>query len=248
MLREAPLHRQRRSRLQEPSCSSESSRPVRPSPPCWGGYVSPRLVLGSSSPYRRALLERLGVPFTVRSPDIDEAPREGESPRATAQRLAEAKALAVAALEADCVVIGSDQVAASGHLRLDKPGEPERAVAQLLAVRGRAVSFFTAVHVVEGGSGRTLGMHCDETRVTLRADLTEAMLRHYVALDQPLDCAGSARVEALGIALLERCDSHDPTALIGLPMIVLSRILRECGIDPLQAPPQAAPQAAPNRV
>lgn len=169
----------------------------------------------------------------MRSPDVDEAPRAGESPRATAQRLAEAKALAVAASEPDGVVIGADQVAAAGDLRLDKPGDPERALAQLQAMRGRSVSFFTAVHVVEGGSGRTLGMHCDETRVILRVDLSDDMLRRYIAVDRPLDCAGSARVESLGIALLERCDSQDPTALIGLPMIVLSRILRECGIDPL---------------
>jgi septum formation protein len=201
--------------------------------------MSHRLVLGSSSPYRRALLERLGLPFTVRSPDIDETPREGESPRATAQRLAEAKARAVAALEDECFIIGSDQVAASGNLRLEKPGDPERALEQLLAMRGRTVSFYTAVHVVEGRSCRTLGMHCDETRVTFRNDLTEDMLRRSLVPDRPLDCAGSARIESLGIALLERCESHDPTALIGLPMIVLSRILRECGLDPLGSQPPA---------
>ncbi len=196
--------------------------------------MTQRLVLGSSSPYRRALLERLGLPFDVRSPDVDETPVPGESPARTACRLAEAKALAVAWQEAGCVVIGSDQVAASGSQRLGKPGERSRAVAQLLAMRGRTLTFHTALHVVEGGTGRTLGTHCDETRVTVRSDLDSAMLERYVALDRPLDCAGSAKVESLGIALLERCDSEDPTALIGLPLIALSRILRSCGIDPLR--------------
>ena len=107
-------------------------------------------------------------------------------------------------------------------------------MAQLLAMRGRTLTFHTALHVVEGGTGRTLGTHCDETRVTVRSDLDSAMLERYVALDRPLDCAGSAKVESLGIALLERCDSEDPTALIGLPLIALSRILRSCGIDPLR--------------
>lgn len=196
--------------------------------------LTPRLVLGSSSPYRRALLERLGIPFDVRVPDIDETPLDGEAPAQTARRLAELKALAVARMQDSCVVIGSDQVAASGDLRLGKPGDVSRAVAQLLDMRGRTLSFYTALHVVEGGTGRTLGTHCDETRVTVRSDLDAAMLERYVALDRPLDCAGSAKVESLGIALLERCQSEDPTALIGLPMIALARILRDCGIDPLR--------------
>ncbi len=195
--------------------------------------MTPRLILGSSSPYRRALLGRLGLPFEVRVPDIDETPLDGEIPAQTARRLAELKALAVAQIENSGVVIGSDQVAASGDLRLGKPGDMGRAVAQLLDMRGRTLSFYTALHVVEGGTGRTLGAHCDETRVTVRSDLDAAMLERYVALDRPLDCAGSAKVESLGIALLERCESEDPTALIGLPMIALARILRGCGIDPL---------------
>lgn len=195
-----------------------------------------RLVLGSSSPYRRALLERLRLPFEVHVPDIDESAPDGEDPRTTAQRLAASKARAVAAMVPDGVVIGADQVATSGDLRLDKPGDPDAALSQLMSMRGRTVQFFTAVHVVEGGSGRELGMHCDETRVVMRADTSEEMLRRYIGLDCPLDCAGSARIESLGIALLERCDSEDPTALIGLPMIVLARILRECGIDALLSP------------
>lgn len=193
----------------------------------------PRLVLGSSSPYRRALLERLGLPFAVRAPAVDETPRAGETARQTAERLAADKALAVARLEGEGVVIGSDQVAASGEQRLGKPGDAERAVAQLLDLRGRTVTFHTALQVVEAGSRRLLGSHCDTTRVVVRADLDRAMLERYVALDRPLDCAGSARIESLGIALLERCESEDPTALIGLPMIALSRILRACGLDPL---------------
>jgi len=200
--------------------------------------MTQRLVLGSSSPYRRALLERLGVPFEVQVPAIDESMLEGEHPRTTAQRLAEAKARAVASRVGDgVVVIGSDQVAASGKIRLEKPGDARTAVEQLLSIRGLTVQFFTAVHVLESGSGRTLGSHCDETRVVMRSDLTEQMLQRYVALDRPFDCAGSARIESLGIALLERCDSTDPTALIGLPMVVLSRILRESGIDPLASRP-----------
>jgi septum formation protein len=200
--------------------------------------MTQRLVLGSSSPYRRALLERLGVPFEVEVPAIDESMLEGEHPRATAQRLAATKARAVAASVGNgVVVIGSDQVAASGSLRLEKPGDARTAVKQLLSIRGLTLQFFTAVHVVDSSSGRTLGLHCDETRVVIRSDLTEQMLHRYVALDRPLDCAGSARVESLGIALLERCDSTDPTALVGLPMIVLSRILREAGVDPLMSWP-----------
>lgn len=193
------------------------------------------LVLGSSSPYRRALLDRLGLAFAVHAADIDESPRPGEPPADTARRLAEAKARAVAASAGDSLVIGSDQVAAIGGLRLQKPGDSDCAVSQLLSMRGKTVLFHTAVCVVDGASGGTIGMHCDETRVTVRSDLSETMVRRYVALDRPFDCAGSARVEALGIALLERCESLDPTALIGLPMIALSRILRECGIDPLFA-------------
>lgn len=191
------------------------------------------LVLGSSSPYRRALLQRLGVPFEIRVPNLDETPLADEAPRATAERLAFAKARAVARTLGGGIVIGSDQVAASGPLRLGKPGDPERALQQLLAARGRTIDFYTAVHLVEGGSGRSLGSHCDVTRVTMRADLDAAMLRRYVEADRPLDCAGSAKIESLGIALLERCDSEDPTALVGLPMIALARILRACGIDPL---------------
>jgi len=168
-------------------------------------------------------------------PAVDETPIDGETPAQTARRLAELKALAVARLETGCVVIGSDQVAASGDLRLGKPGDARRAVAQLLEMRGRTLSFHTALHVVEGGTGRALGSHCDETRVFVRSDLDAAMLERYVALDRPLDCAGSAKVESLGIALLERCESEDPTALIGLPLIALSRILRSCGVDPLKA-------------
>jgi len=193
----------------------------------------PRLVLGSSSPYRRALLERLGLPFDVCTPAIDETARTDESPGQTAERLAAEKARAVAQRERVGVIIGSDQVAASGDLRLGKPGDAERAVAQLLDVRGQTVTFHTALHVLDASSGRTLGSHCDVTRVLVRADLDRAMLERYVALDHPLDCAGSARIESLGIALLERCESEDPTALIGLPMIALSRILRVSGFDPL---------------
>lgn len=195
--------------------------------------LTPQLILGSSSPYRRALLERLGLAFEVRVPDIDETPLPAEAPADTACRLAHAKALTVARGAEGCIVIGSDQVAAGGGSRLGKPGDATRALAQLLGMRGCSLHFYTALHVVEGGSGRSLGSHCDETRVTFRKDLDAAMLERYIAHDHPFDCAGSAKIESLGIALLERCESEDPTALIGLPLIALSRILRGCGIDPL---------------
>ena len=197
--------------------------------------MSARLVLASTSQYRRELLQRLGIPFSVDAPDVNETALAHETPRDTAQRLALAKAEAVAARHPGHIVIGSDQVAASGGLRLGKPGTVERGVEQLMAVRGQSVHFFTAVCVIEAGRGQR-GQHCDETRVLMRADLDEATIRRYLELDSPLDCAGSAKIESLGIALTERCDSSDPTALIGLPLIALSRILRECGLDPLARP------------
>jgi len=194
-------------------------------------------VLASSSVYRRALLDRFGLEFEVVSPEVDEQARPGELPGDTARRLALAKSEAVAQQFPDAVIIGSDQVACCEGLRLDKPLLASRAEEALLAVRGKSIDFHTALCVFDSGSGKRL-QHTDLTRVQMRADLDPASIRRYVELDRPLDCAGSARIESLGVALLERCQSDDPTALVGLPLIALARLLRDVGIDPLQPAPR----------
>ncbi|MDR7306409.1 Maf family nucleotide pyrophosphatase [Rhodoferax saidenbachensis] len=187
-----------------------------------------KLVLGSTSAYRRELLQRLRVPFTVAAPDVDETPRLGETPLALARRLALAKAQAVAAQHPDCVVIGSDQVADLDGEPLGKPGTHERAVAQLQKMRGKTVVFQTAVAVVCQSSG-----FCQEdvapVRVVFR-DLSDAEIENYLRAETPYDCAGSAKSEGLGIALLESIDNDDPSALVGLPLIRTSRMLRAAGI------------------
>jgi len=193
--------------------------------------VRPALILASTSRYRRELLERLRLPFEVRSPDVDETPRPGETPAELAQRLALAKAHAVAAQRPDAVVIGSDQVADLDGAPVGKPGTHERAVEQLRAMRGRAVVFHTAVAVVRGATGHA-GTALASVTVRFR-DLGEAEIEHYLRTEQPYDCAGSAKCETLGIALLEGIDSDDPTALVGLPLIRTSALLRAAGIDPL---------------
>jgi septum formation protein len=193
----------------------------------------PALVLASTSRYRRELLERLRLPFEVASPGVDEAPLAGELPPALAQRLALAKAQAVAAARPDAVVIGSDQVADLDGLAIGKPGTHARAVEQLRTMRGRRVVFQTAVSVVRASTGfaRTL-----LAPVVVRfRDLTDAEIEFYLRTEQPYDCAGSAKCETLGIALLDAIDSDDPTALVGLPLIRTSALLREAGIDPLSA-------------
>jgi septum formation protein len=191
------------------------------------------LVLASTSRYRRELLSRLGLPFDVIAPEVDEYPLPGETPAATAWRLAAAKARAVARQRPDAVVIGSDQVAELDGQALGKPGTHERAVQQLQAMRGRQVLFHTAVAVVRADSGfeRTA---MAVVRVVFRA-LSNADIEHYLRIEQPYDCAGSARSEGLGIALLSAIDSDDPTALIGLPLIRTCELLREAGLDPLHA-------------
>lgn len=191
----------------------------------------PTLILGSTSRYRRKLLERLRLPFEVHSPDIDETPRPGERPAALAQRLALAKAHAVSKSFPDAVVIGSDQVADLDGEPIGKPGTHGRAVAQLRAMRGRSVVFQTAVAVVRASTGY-VGSALAPVTVRFR-QLSDAEIEHYLRVEQPYDCAGSAKVETLGIALLEAVESDDPTALVGLPLIRTSRLLREAGIDPL---------------
>ena len=197
----------------------------------------PRLILGSTSRYRRELLERLRLPFTVESPGVDETPLAGESPAAMAQRLALAKAHAVAQLHPDAVVIGSDQVADLDGEAIGKPGSHERAFEQLRAMSGRSVVFQTAVAVVRAASGFA-DSALAPVRVRFRT-LSDAQIERYLRLEQPYDCAGSAKSEALGIALLESIESDDPTALIGLPLIRTCALLRAAGIDPLDTGPRA---------
>lgn len=200
-----------------------------------------RLVLGSTSRYRRELLQRLGVPFDVASPEVDETPQPGELPAALAPRLALAKARAVAALHPDAVVIGSDQVADLHGQPIGKPGTHERAVEQLRAMSGQALVFHTALAVVRAATGfeRVVDV---PVRVRFRV-LSDAEIETYLRTEQPYDCAGSAKSEGLGVTLLHAIESDDPTALIGLPLIKTCELLREAGWDPLVVLAQVRAQA-----
>jgi len=192
----------------------------------------PRLVLASGSRHRRALLERLGIPFDQDSPDIDETPLAGEEPAATAVRLAREKARAVMDRHPAAVVIGSDQVAVRDGERLGKPGDAARATEQLTRSSGRPVEFLTAVCVIASAFPDEPREHVDVTRVVFRP-LSPGAIARYLEADRPFDCAGSFRSESLGIALLERIDTQDPTALVGLPLIWLSGALEELGLPVL---------------
>jgi len=185
-----------------------------------------RLVLASTSPYRRDLLARLGLPFDTARPGVNETPGPGESPLALAVRLAEAKAVDVASANGDAWVLGSDQVAELDGTALGKPGDAERARAQLAAMSGRAVCFHTGVCLARGDGRRLAAL--DTTTVRFRA-LSDGEIARYVAAERPLDCAGSFKSEGLGIALFEAIESQDPTALVGLPLIATARLLREAG-------------------
>jgi septum formation protein len=187
------------------------------------------VVLASGSRYRRELLARLGLPFESSVPNVDETPEPGELPAALAARLALAKAKSIR--RTDAIVIGSDQVAALDGRLLGKPGNHDAALGQLEACQGREVVFHTAV-CVSSDHGRTINEHVDLTRVRFR-QRSRAELSRYLDRDQPLDCAGGFKAEALGIALFESIESHDPTALIGLPLIWLANALRTAGLDPL---------------
>lgn len=200
----------------------------------------PRLILGSSSPYRRDLLARLRWPFDAHSPDIDEAALPNERPQETAARLSQRKAHAVASLpewaEQDTVVIGSDQVAELNGQAMGKPGNHATAMAQLQTMRGQEVRFHTSVTVLR----RATGFEQEITStaiVQVRQDLSDAAIERYLRIDKPYDCAGSAKAESLGICLLDRIESDDPTALIGLPLIATARLLRAAGLDPLSTTP-----------
>jgi septum formation protein len=194
----------------------------------------PRLILASSSAYRRELLGRLQLPFEAIAPDIDETPLPGEAPEATALRLAREKAAAVARSHPGALVIGSDQVATLDGAQIGKPGNHARALAQLQTMRGRRVVFHTALCLWDGRlppdeADAAAQVENVQVFVSFR-DLPDAELDAYLRIEQPYDCAGSAKNEGLGIALLERIDSTDPTALTGLPLIALTGMLRRAGM------------------
>ena len=186
------------------------------------------LILASTSRYRRALLQRLGVPFDCVAPDADETRLPGEPAAEMAARLARVKAEVVAARHPEAIVIGSDQVALRGADLLGKPGSVERCREQLRTSSGQEVVFLTAVHVIDGSAGRAES-HVDRTVVKFR-DLSDAEIDRYIERDQPLDCAGGFKAEALGIALFDRIESVDPTGLTGLPLSWLCGALRRARV------------------
>ena len=189
-------------------------------------------MLGSTSPYRRALLGRLRLAFSVAAPNVDETQRLGEAPADLARRLALEKAREVATRHPGAVVIGADQVADLDGQAIGKPGNHDRAVAQRQAMRGRTVVFHSAVAVVRPATGFAQGLLAPVT-VRFRA-LGDTEILRYLLLEHPFDCAGSAKCESLGIALLEQIDSDDPTALEGLPLMRTCALLRLAGLDPLE--------------
>jgi len=190
-----------------------------------------RLVLASTSRYRRDLLARLRLPFDIEAPGVDEQPRADETPAQTVARLAVAKAEAVASRHPEAVVIGSDQVADLDGRGVGKPGTHERATAQLRAMRGKTVVFQTAIAVVCAAT-RFAESALVPVAVRMR-ELSDDEIERYLRAETPYDCAGSAKIETLGIALVESVGSDDPTALVGLPLIRTCELLRRAGIDPL---------------
>ncbi|MCB1933714.1 Maf family nucleotide pyrophosphatase [Accumulibacter sp.] len=184
----------------------------------------PTLILASTSPFRRQLLSRLGLPFETADPAVDETPLPGEAPEASAMRLSEAKARAVATAFPDALIIGSDQVACLDGQVFGKPGNHENAMRQLQTMRGRRVNFFTGLCLLDAKSGR-VHLRGVPTLVTFR-DLSDDEIENYLRKEQPYNCAGSAKSEGLGIALIARIDGGDPNALIGLPLIALCDLLR----------------------
>jgi septum formation protein len=187
------------------------------------------LILASSSTYRKTLLSRLGLEFECIGPATDESELPGELPKTLARRLAESKARAIHAPSA--IIIGSDQVPTLAGEILRKPGNHATAMTQLLACQGKTVDFYTAVFVIDCATGRTWG-HVDETRVSF-SRLGRSAINRYLEIEQPYDCAGGFKAEGLGISLFTSIAANDPTALIGLPLIALTNMLREAGIDPL---------------
>jgi len=190
-----------------------------------------QIVLGSTSPFRRELLGRLGLPFTTAAPDIDESAQSGETPEALVRRLAEAKARAVAADHPTALIIGSDQVAVNGGRVLGKPGGHEQAVAQLREASGRRVVFLTGLCLLNAASGRSQ-LDVVPFHVHFRT-LTDGQIEGYLQRETPYNCAGSFKSEGLGIALFHRLEGEDPNALVGLPLIRLIDMLQAEGVDPL---------------
>ncbi|MDR3352099.1 MAG: Maf family nucleotide pyrophosphatase [Zoogloeaceae bacterium] len=191
------------------------------------------LVLASSSPFRRELLARLGVAFQILHPEVDESPLPGEAPEALALRLSEAKARAVADAFPDALVIGSDQVASVGGRTYGKPGTHDKAVAQLRALSGKTVHFHTGLCLLDTRATPAISyLRCVPTLVTFR-ELTEARIEAYLEREPAYHCAGSAKSEGLGIALIARLEGSDPNALVGLPLIALCDLFLEAGFDPL---------------
>lgn len=195
--------------------------------------TQPRLILGSSSRYRKELLARLRLPFEIVIPDIDESPFSGEAPETTAMRLAREKAAAIAIQSPDALIIGSDQVATLDGEQIGKPGSHENALKQLQKMRGRRVIFHTALCLWDSRKStqeESIQLQNVQTFVTFR-NLPDAELDAYLRIEQPYDCAGSAKNEGLGIAVIEKIESTDPTALTGLPLIALTTMLRQAGME-----------------
>ena len=191
--------------------------------------MSQKLVLASTSPYRRELLGRLGLPFAVASPETDETPLPGETPEATALRLSEAKARAVAAAFPDSLIIGSDQVAEINGVIFGKPGTHERAVAQLRQLSGQTVNFFTGLCVLNSRTG--VAEVCGVPTLVGFRQLSDSEIENCLRREPAYNCAGSAKSEGLGIALLTRIHGDDPSALVGLPLIALCDLLRKQGMN-----------------
>ncbi|WP_373974479.1 Maf family nucleotide pyrophosphatase [Chitinibacter sp. SCUT-21] len=191
------------------------------------GVENRRLVLASTSPYRKELLARLGVDFTVAAPNLDETPLADESAAQTSERLAIAKARVLAEQFPNSLIIGSDQVALLNGAQLGKPGTHERAVTQLQAMRGQTIEFHTALALYNTATGEHQS-HVDITNVTMR-NYTDAQIESYLLRDQPYNCAGSAKVEALGIVMIEKVETTDSSAIIGLPLIALVTMLNQEG-------------------
>ncbi|WP_348944300.1 Maf family nucleotide pyrophosphatase [Chitinibacter sp. FCG-7] len=189
------------------------------------------LVLASSSPYRKELLSRLGLEFSVAIPDLDETPLAGESAAQTSERLAIAKARVLAEQFPDSLIIGSDQVALLNGEQLGKPGNHERAVRQLQAMRGQSIDFHTALALYNTATDTHQSI-VDITRVTMR-NYSDEQIERYLQCEQPYNCAGSAKTEGLGIVMIERIESTDPSAIIGLPLIELVTMLANEGVDAL---------------
>lgn len=204
---------------------------ISPSPVKNHGKIlnSQPLVLASTSPYRSELLSRLRLPFETAAPEVDETPLPGESARATSRRLSREKALAVASRFPEALIIGSDQVALLDDQQIGKPGNHENAVRQLQTMRGQTVIFYTALTLYNARNGE-MQIEVAENQVSFR-DLSDAEIECYLRLEQPYNCAGSAKSEGLGIALISRMEGNDPNALIGLPLILLVSMLKNQGVS-----------------